>query len=166
MDLHLSPGTGSVAVETIVLGVHAGHLTYRLDRQDLPDDEHPDATARRLARFSTSVSTGFSTGVGQMLHSTSWRFSSGRIVLTYAALPDPMAATATVLGPPAAPAIGADPLNPSPPAVGPGDVVAHACRHLTFLRRTDPVVAAASRHHPGLWALLDAYQPDVAGQRV
>jgi hypothetical protein len=149
-----TPATGSAAaaVETLLLGVHAGRLTYRRAQRDLPDNEHPDHTARQLAGLTA-----------EMLHSTSWRFAEGRIVLTYAALPDPEPATATVLDPATLVVIGTDPLTPSPPAVDAADVVAHACRHLAFLRHTDPVVAAASRFHPQLWTLLDAHRPDVAG---
>ena len=146
-----------VAVETFLLGVHAGRLTYRAAHHDLLDDEHPDDIARHLAGFTAGGPDG------RLVHSTSWRFATGRIVLTYAALPDPHPAGATIL-PPAAPiAIGSDPLAPSPPAVAAADVVSHACRHLAFLHRTDPVVAAASRRHPRLWDLLDAYRPAVAG---
>ncbi len=145
-------------VETLLLGVHDGHLTYRTAHQALLGTEHPDSTARRLAGLTTNEPDD-----GRMLHSTSWRFAAGRIILTYAALPDPEPATASPLGPPAPLAMGTDPLTPSPPAVDAADVVGHACRHLAFLRHTDPVVAAASRWNPGIWELLDAYRPDVAG---
>ena len=158
MDLRSPPattpatGSAAAAVETLLLGVHAGHLTYRRAQRDLPDNEHPDHIARQLAGLTA-----------EMLHSTSWRFAEGRIVLTYAALPDPEPATATALGPATPIAIGPDPLTPSPPAINAADVVTHACRHLAFLRHTDPVVAATSHSHPQLWTLLDAYRPDVAG---
>ena len=59
---------------------------------------------------------------GGSLHSTSWRFAAGQIVLTYAALPDPDPSTAAVLHPPHEPARGADPLTPSPPQVDQADV--------------------------------------------
>jgi hypothetical protein len=148
----------TVAVETLLLGAHEGRLTYRTAQRDLLENEHPDAVARRLAEFTAGASDD-----GRILHSTSWRFAAGRIVLTYAALPDRQPATATILGPPAPLATGTDPLSPSPPTIAAADVVAHACRHLAFLRRTDPVVAAASRLHPQLWTVLDAYRPGVAG---
>lgn len=156
-DAAIVPGA-TVAVETLLLGVRGGRLTYRTARQDLADNEHPDTAALRLARFDNDAD-------GRVLHSTSWRFTTGRIVLTYAALPDPDPATATILHAPAEPARGADPVTPSPPHLMQADVVVHACRHLAFLRRTDPVVAAASRIHPPLWDLLDEYGPDLAGQQ-
>lgn len=150
----------TVAVETLLLGMRDGRLTYRATQQDLADNEHPDAAALRLACFD-----GDTAADGRVLHSTSWRFAAGRIVLTYAALPDPDPSAAAVLRAPAAPAIGLDPVTPSPPHVAQADVVMHACRHLAFLRHTDPVVADASRLHPPLWRLLERYGPDVAGLR-
>ncbi|MGX6604532.1 hypothetical protein ACWKSP_20720 [Micromonosporaceae bacterium Da 78-11] len=151
------PGA-AVAVETLLLGVHDGHLTYRIAQRDLSDSEHPDAAALRLAGFPADRPDD-----GRMLHSTSWRFSAGQIVLTYAALPDQEPSTASVLEPSTCPAVSANLLTPSPPAVAEADVVAHACRHLAFLHHTDPAIAAASRFHPLLWVLLNAYRPDVAG---
>lgn len=152
------PGV-AVAVETLLLGVHNGHLTYRAVERHLLDNEHPDTAALRLAGFVGGVSDG------RMLHSTSWRFAAGRIVLTYAALPDPDPRTAAFLEPPTGPAAGAGPLTPSPAHVEHADVVVHACRHLAFLHHTDPVIRAAAAQQPTLWALLDAHQPDVAGRR-
>ncbi|MFI5938194.1 hypothetical protein [Actinoplanes sp. NPDC051494] len=152
-DEPIVPGS-AVVVETFVLGSVDAQVTYRAARRGLSGGEHPDAAARELA------------GVGPdgLLHSTSWRFAEGRIVLTYAALPDPEPWTATVLrGAGRPPAAGADPLTPSPERVGDADVVAHACRHLAFLHGTDPVVAATAEQHPALWELLDAHRPTVAG---
>lgn len=153
-----SSGAG-VAVEMLLLGAHDGHLTYRTTRRDLRDNEHPDAAARRLAGF-----IGGRPPDGGILHSTSWRFTAGQIVLTYAALPDPDPSTAAVLHPPAPPARSTDPLAPSPPRLEQADVVAHACRHLAFLNHTDPTVTAAGRRNPELWKLLDRYRPAVAGR--
>lgn len=157
-DDPIVPGV-PVSVETLLLGMRSGRLTYRAAECHLGDNEHPDTAALRLAGFA-----GARPGDGRVLHSTSWRFAEGRIVLTYAALPDPEPATATLLGPPTTPAGSADPLAPSPPQVDQPEVAAHACRHLAFLRHTDPAVAAAGRLNPRLWALLDAHRPDVAGR--
>lgn len=160
MDHNAPPGV-DVAIETLLLGLHRGRLTYRAAELALADEDHPDAAARRLAGFDDRAPAG-----DRLLHSTSWRFADGRIVLTYAALPDPDPRTAPALVPPAVAAIGAEALSPSPPHVDRADVVAHACRHLAFLRHTDPVVAAAAVHQPELWELLDAYRPAVAGSFV
>ncbi|MGX6607480.1 hypothetical protein ACWKSP_35945 [Micromonosporaceae bacterium Da 78-11] len=149
----------AVAVETLLLGAHNGHLTYRAARQDLLGNEHPDTAAHRMAGFTSEQRPD-----GGILHSTSWRFDAGQIVLTYAALPDPDPSTASTLHAPPEPARGSDLFTPSPPQVQQTDVVAHACRHLAFLNHTDPTVTAASRRQPELWKLLDAYRPDVAGR--
>ncbi|GAA2574511.1 hypothetical protein GCM10010435_57590 [Winogradskya consettensis] len=154
MDLAL------VAVETLLIGVHDGHLTYRAAEEGLADNEHPDAAARRLAGFGSPLG---SLGSGRLIHSTSWRFDAGRIVLTYAALPDPDPATAQRFPASGAMTATGTALDPSPPHVDRADVIAHAARHLAFLHRTDPAVAEAALEQPPLWALLDAYQPDVAG---
>jgi hypothetical protein len=154
-----SAPSAAVAVETLLLGTHDGRLTYRAARHDLVGTEHPDTAARRLAGFENDSPTD-----GRILHSTSWRFAGGQIVLTYAALPDPHPRGAVVVHPPAAPAHGAGPLAPSPPQVEQADIVAHACRHLAFLQHTDPVVATTSRCQSELWRLLDAYRPGVAGR--
>ncbi len=144
---------GSTVVEVFRLGVRGAHLTYRVSEHRLDGDVHPDVLARRLA------------GSGQIdvLHSTSWRFAAGRIVLTYVALPDPDPREAVPLAPNTDVATGEDPLSPSPVTVELDAVAAHACRHLAFLRHTDPVIAAAASRKPGLWALISAFQPDVAG---
>jgi hypothetical protein len=65
---------------------------------------------------------------------------------------------------PTVPAAGSgDPLRPAPVRVGPGDVAAHACRHLAYLRHTDPVVGSCAVTVPGLWDLVDMFTPAVAG---
>ncbi|BCB77179.1 hypothetical protein Pflav_035890 [Phytohabitans flavus] len=58
---------------------------------------------------------------------------------------------------------GADPLTPSPPVVRQVDVAAHACRHLAFLRHTDPQVAGTVAGAAEVWDLIDVFTPAVAG---
>lgn len=119
-------------------------------------DEHPDVVARSLAELPSGRCDG-------LLHSTSWRFTNGRLTVTYVGLPDPRPAASTtpivhtpVLG-------SADPLAPSPAQIEPVDVAVHACRHLAFLRQTDPTVAAAADAAPTLWELIAEFTPAVAG---
>jgi hypothetical protein len=85
------------------------------------------------------------------------------VVLTYAALPDPHPATARRLDPQTVLARGADQLSPSPQQVSLDNVTVHACRHLAWLRRTDPLVAAQAETLPELWALIDTYRPPLPG---
>jgi hypothetical protein len=139
-------------VETVLLSARGGRLCFRTVSRPLGTGEHPDACARSLA------------GPGvELLHSTSWRHAAGAIVLTYVALPDPdrAAAAEPVLDLPAT--RGPDPLTPSPVSVRPVDVAAHACRHLAFLRHTDPQVAGAASGARELWDLIDVFTPAVAG---
>jgi hypothetical protein len=89
-------------------------------------------------------------------------------VLTYVALPDPRPAGAVPLFPvdPSAgtdPSASTDPLRPCLSTVDRASVAAHACRHLAFLGRTDPLVRAVADRLPELWPLVDRFEPDVAG---
>ena len=74
--------TSSVVVELILLSAHDGRLRYRSLQRALPDGVHPDVMARDLAGFG-----GDRADPARLLHSTSWRFAAGSVVLTYAALP-------------------------------------------------------------------------------
>jgi hypothetical protein len=51
----------------------------------------------------------------------------------------------------------------SPESVSTDDVAAHACRHLAYLRHTDPIVERRARAAPELWAFIDEFAPAVAG---
>lgn len=140
-----------------MLSAGSGTLRFRTRIAALADGAHPDALAHQLAGF------GDRRDPASLSHSTSWRFADSRIVLTYVALPDPQPDAATLEVPLDATARGADPLAPTPQEIRPVDVAAHACRHLAFLHRTDPVVAAAAAREPVLWQLVDRFVPGVAG---
>lgn len=153
--------TVPVQVETILLGAANGRLTYRLRSATLREREHPDACALALSGLP-----GDEPGVpgGPLLHSTSWRFDPGGVVLTYAALPDPDPTGALPLLSPPELAASVDALAPSPPAVAAEHVVVHACRHLAWLRRTDPLVRTLAVDLPELWDLIDRWPPAPAGR--
>jgi hypothetical protein len=143
-------------VEVVLLSAIGGHLRFRAVRQPLVDGVHPDDLARRISGLTACTP-------GAVLHSTSWRYADGRVVLTYAALPDPTpdpAGAAVTLD---AMVTGAGPLTPSPSAVGLGAVAAHACRHLTLLAGTDDCVALAARELPDIWELVGKLAPASAG---
>lgn len=144
-------GVGTV-VEVVLLSACSSALRYRTLSAAL--DGHPDEVARRLAGLESGL-----------LHSTSWRFQRDRVVLTYAALPDPAPAGGAEV-PHDRGAHSHDPLAPAPPSIHAGDVAAHACRHLAYLRHTDPLVAGQARALPGLWRLIGAFTPAVAGLLV
>ena len=87
------------------------------------------------------------------------------LILTYVALPDPCPARGQPLaGGDDELARGEEPTTPTPTSIATGAVIAHACRHLAFLRRTDALIARQATSQPGLWCLLDAFDPGVAGR--
>jgi hypothetical protein len=105
-------------------------------------------------------------GAGEMaglLHSTSWRFEGGAVVLTYAAVPDPSPGGATPLDPERGVPYPMDPLAPGAVLLTAHDVAVHAGRHLSYLRRTDPLVARAARERVELWDAIGRYEPALAG---
>ncbi|NUT34854.1 MAG: hypothetical protein HOV79_17495, partial [Hamadaea sp.] len=117
----------TATVETILLSAAHGLLHFRVRRAQLPDGGHPDDLARELAGFAAD-------GDGaRLLHSTSWRFTDGAVVLTYAALPDPEPFAAVPLDLWRPLPYADDPLAPALARVDDVDVAAHACRHLAYL---------------------------------
>lgn len=151
----MSLGLGAV-VEVVLLSAHECGLRFRVRRTD-QGSRVPDAVAADLADLAT---LGWADPA--LLHSTSWRYERGRIVLTYVALPDLADAATTAPVPRRAP-VSLDPLRPSSVTVEPADVAAHACRHLAFLGRTDEVVLGLADRFDSLWRLVDEFAPDVAG---
>lgn len=117
-------------------------FAYRRLITALARDVRPDDTARRLARLAEDDDS-------HLVHSTSWRATDeGQIVLTYLLHPDPAPdLPATPLPDPRAIARSPRPGRPSPPELRTHHVAAHAVRHLAFLARTDPAVAAHLTAH-------------------
>jgi hypothetical protein len=146
VDLREAPA--AVAVEVVTLTCpSAAQLGYRVRAAALGGGETPDDAARRLAPASAL----------EVLHSTSWRFEAGRVVLTYAAVPAAPAPHADVI-PLQEPSVlsSGDPLVPAPPALHLHHVVAHAVRHLAQLAEHDPGVraAAARSEVPEVWSAI------------
>jgi hypothetical protein len=146
-------------VETVLFSAHSGNLAYRVRTKRLRGGVHPDALARRLARLARLDCAGT---VG-LLHSTSWRFDGGAVVLTYAALPDPTPTGAVPLDVDRAAPYPIDPLAPGAVRLTANDVAVHAGRHLSYLRRTDPLVARAADAHAELWDAIGRFEPALAG---
>jgi len=144
-----------VVVEVIMLVARGGELAYRAVRRPLAVDDEPDSVARAAWDLPPDTTDG-------LLHSTSWRHESGRVILTYVALPDPdpSARHAAVAG---WVARGENGMEPSPD-VELAEVAAHAARHLSFLEHTDDEVAKALAPHPAIRRLLTRYAPAMAGQ--
>ncbi|MBB5867728.1 hypothetical protein F4553_001107 [Allocatelliglobosispora scoriae] len=148
--------SGSVIVEVVLLSEHDGTLRYRSHSDALGTGTHPDAVARHLSGLQPGMPGG-------LLHSTSWRYDDGGLILTYAALPDPHPELATTALPVDAMVTCEDPLVPSPAVIDLDAVAAHACRHLALLHATDPVVRAAADEARPLWDVIVKLPPGPAG---
>jgi hypothetical protein len=148
-------------VEAVLFSVPAGRLAFRVRRKRLARGEHPDTLARRLAGLD-GAGGGAGRGAG-LLHSTSWRFEDGAVVLTYAAVPDPAPFGAVLLDRERAVPYPMDPLAPGAVPLTAHDVAVHAGRHLSYLRRTDPLVARAADRQAELWDAIGEFEPALAG---
>src|SRR6185436_10009444 len=91
-DPRMDPGVGvGTIVEVVLLSADpaAGTLRYRTRTAPLARGRHPDGIARDLAGLDASDAAADAATGAALLHSTSWRFRRDRVVVTYAALPDP-----------------------------------------------------------------------------
>lgn len=152
-----------VQIEVVLLSISdSTGLGWRVAHGPLPTGCRPDARARELAGLGSDVPAA------TVVHSTSWRPTSGGLILTYAVLPDPNPTDDCVRVVPADArlACSGDVAAPSPPVVDIEHVLAHALRHLSLVARTNAAVAAAVAAHPRLWDAVLARTPDVAGQLV
>jgi hypothetical protein len=140
-----------IVVEVLLLSITQELLTFRTVRRTLPEHEEPDAVAWRACRPRRDSTF--------LLHSTSWRYERGRVILTYAALPDPRPSSRNR---PIPLHVGTR-RNANTPSTE--QIAAHACRHLAFLARTDDTVANDLFRHPQLRSLILQHFPDVAGER-
>lgn len=154
-DISANSQARTISVEVVLLSERDGVLRYRVRRDVLEDGVHPDDLAFGLAGLTLCTPGG-------LLHSTSWRYESGSVVLTYAALPDlwPQATRRVEVD---AMAVAASPLMPSPCTVDIDAVAAHACRHLALLLTTDPVAVEAAVAAPAIWTLIGKLPAAPAG---
>lgn len=129
-----------------MLSEREGVLRYRIRCAVLQDDIHPDDLALDLAGLTLCTP-------GALLHSTSWRYADGALVLTYAALPDPAAQGTRGVNVDAM-VVSTSPLVPSPCTIDHDAVAAHAARHLALLLTTDAVTMEAAAAAPAIWALI------------
>jgi hypothetical protein len=94
------------------------------------------------------------------VHSTSWRFEQGRLVVTYLAVLDGPAPS--VKGFSASEVrrreLARGSASEPPPAIEIDHVVEHALRHLAWLGRDDPVIRDLL--HGGWFRALEAYEPE------
>jgi hypothetical protein len=98
--------------------------------------------------------------VPRVVHSTSWRYEHDRVVLTYLVVIEPPDG----LPPGSLETVGVERAEldrggsmAPPDSIGLGAVLEHALRHLAWLIRDDPAIAAALREWSGV---LDDYRPE------
>jgi hypothetical protein len=144
-----------VMVEVIPLRVGPEGLGYRQLQSALPSGLHPDDAAGQLVDTPHDI----------LLHSTSWRYDAlGRVVLTYAACPDPRPDLPAAQLEDPEPATAATERRPSPPEVRVGQVAMHAVRHLAWLAVNDPIAVAFIAERPDLALALASHSPELAGR--
>lgn len=143
-------GTAPVQVEVLTFSAHHESPHYRDAITELAG-RHPDTAAGDLAG-----------GTVLLLHSTSWRYRNGSVILTYVAVLDDTDDHYRELGAHTI-AHSGDPTAPSPPHVCADAVATHAARHLAWLRENDEAVATTLAGLPRLWHALDRFKPGPAG---
>lgn len=94
----------AVEVEVVLFHQRGAELRYRFARRALTDGDSPDDLALRIASIA---------GPGAC-HSTSWRFDTGSVVLTYAVVPDPHPTLPTIALRAPAVVCSGDALRPAP----------------------------------------------------
>jgi CRP-like cAMP-binding protein len=94
-----------------------------------------------------------------IVHSTSWRYERGRLVLTYlAVLPEPVEAAGFEAAPVTRAELARGTAKGAPTDIGVGQVVEHGLRHLSWLSKDDPIIRQAL---PAEWQeLVEAYRPE------
>jgi len=112
--------------------------------------EHPIDTVRRLAG---SAMPGL-----RLLHSTSWRFERGAVVLSFLVVMDESRIGEFETVPVHRVDLARSTATEAPPAIGYEQVLEHALRHLAWLAKEDEAVRVAldDRWHD----LLEGYVPE------
>lgn len=149
LELPSGPAGKAVSVQLLRIGVLDGVLRWSSTCRGLGDGQAPDDLARALAKLPNLPADS-----GLALHSTSWRFERGRVVLTYALFPDP-GVRASWAGVGEHVAISEGPVNPSPQQLCDASVAAHAARHLADLAGgRDPHLVTCAHRQPRAWQCL------------
>jgi hypothetical protein len=136
-------------VELILARIDGDRLRYLVTRHPCGAHTDPDRRARSaMVRMFRRVSLRRA-----VVHSTSWRYDDGLLILTYLGYSDALpVGDLPLLLPLDAPVTGA----------GVSVVAAHAVRHLAFLTRQDAVLRA--RLAPEAISYLDRCDPELAGR--
>ena len=112
--------------------------------------EHPVDVVSRIVRDVI--------GEPMLVHSTSWRRDRGAVILTFVVVIDPALVGSMASAPIDRAELARSAATAAPRDIAWGQVVEHGLRHLAWLVRDDPVVAAEL---PSPWvAALAGYVPE------
>lgn len=112
--------------------------------------EHPLDTVRRIV-------TGVLDGV-LLVHSTSWRYERGAVVLTFVVVLDPSAIGSMAVALVGRSELARSTAHAAPSEIGHSQVVEHALRHMAWLAAEDEAVKATL--DAGWHAMLQGYVPE------
>lgn len=112
--------------------------------------EHPLDTVRRIVEGAIDSVL--------LIHSTSWRYDRGAVVLSFVVVIAPDAIGAMATAPVARTQLARGSSRAAPDAIGARQVVEHGLRHLAWLAREDAAVRATL--DDGWHVLLSSYVPE------
>jgi hypothetical protein len=147
---------GPVQAEIMVLSLVAGELVLTGPCGPAPwyvevaEGADPMSVVAAIARLNV--------GDPAVVHSTSWRQARGGVVLTFVVVIDAASAGGLATVPVERSALVRGPATAAPRAVPAAAVIEHGLRHLAWLIRDDPAVAAALP--PGWLPALEKYVPE------
>lgn len=146
-----------VSIETFGLRLAHGSLVARRVTSAAQGD--PDDDAARAIGLAADSATGV------VLHSTSWRWERGEIVLTYVCCPDPLDHDVDLVQPECGHPGPSDPTQPGAGRATPAQVLHHGIDHLAWLAdHHDDLVEASRLAHPELWSRITRAGRHRAGQ--
>jgi hypothetical protein len=156
-DVMAASGEGAPAFE--VLPVYIGAEGPMLLRPSAGGTWLVDAAGGRLPAAVIQDALAAAGVPAQIVHSTSWRFEAGRLVLTYlAVMPAPHAASGFHAEGVRRAELARGTATGAPAAIDVAQVVEHGLRHLCWLSRDDPVIR--EELSPEWLAAVAEYQPE------
>jgi hypothetical protein len=118
---------------------------------ELGDTDHPVEVVERIVRDVV--------GAPKLLHSTSWRRDRGSVILSFVVIIDPELRADMASEPIGRSELARSEATAAPAEIGHRQVLEHGLRHLAWLSKDDPVVAAQLSE--GGWrTVLDDYVPE------
>jgi hypothetical protein len=153
-----SPELVAQTLEILAVGLRGGEVFWLKPvhaeslRVGLPRSAKPGEVV-------VEVMQGY-TLVPRVIHSTSWRYEEGRVILTYVAVVEPpggLPSDSLIEVPVKRSEIARGDAITPPQSIDVSAVLEHAFRHLSWLLREDPAIAASLR---GWTHILGDYEPE------